>query len=264
MTGSPAPTRTRAAAGQIPAMRHPAMRHAAWAATLPLALGLAPLAAAEPLTDSFKRRLYFYAGSDMARDTSYGWAGVAWAPFARMDEEGLRLRFQGGGGRYRYETADVAGGWNGVSKTEAEGLIGWQTLRGPHALALYAGVAMIDNQLDMPDPANQDQGTRYGAKLVAEWFYRWDERRTLSAAISATTADSAATARFAAGWRMLDWLELGVETAATSDWPDRDVRLGGFLVVPVKGQELRAAGGWRWSSDETDGAYLTLSVYMPY
>lgn len=258
MIGTPAPTRTRVAAGV------PHLRRIVCAMALPCILTLGTEAGAEPLTDTFKRRLYFYGGSDIAHDSSYGWAGVAWAPFAHMDEEGLRLRFQGGGGRYRYETADVAGGWNAASKTEAEALVGWQTLRGRHALALYGGFAMIDTQLDLPDPATQDQGTRYGIKLVAEWFYRVDERSTLSASISVTTADSAACARFAAGWRALDWLELGIETAATSDWPDRDARLGGFLVVPVNGQELRAAGGWRWSSDSDDGPYLTLSVYMPY
>ncbi|MBS9475789.1 cellulose biosynthesis protein BcsS [Ancylobacter radicis] len=230
-----------------------------------LTLGLDSAAlAGEPLTESVKRRLYFYSGVDLARDTSYGWAGLAWAPFARMDEEGLRLRAQGGGGRYRYETADVAGGWNGATKTEAEVLIGWQFLHGPHALALYAGLAMTDNRLDLPDPANRDQGTQYGGKLVAEWFYRWDERRTLSASISATTADGAACARLAAGWRAQDWLEIGIETAASTDWLTRDARIGGFILLPVKGQDLRAAGGWRWSSDEEAGAYLTLSVFMPY
>ena len=259
MTGSPAPTRARVVAGA----RAPLRRHGS-ACVLPLALAMVPSAQAEPLSESLKRRLYFFAGSDVAYDTSYGWAGAAWAPTARMDEEGLRLRFQAGGGRYRYATANVPGGWNGVSKSEAEGLIGWQSLKGPHALALYAGVAMIDNQLDLPDAANEDQGTRFGVKLVAEWFYRVDERRTLSASVSATTADSTASARFAAAWRALDWLELGVETAATADWPDRDARLGGFVMMPLNGQELRAAGGWRWSADSSDGPYLTLSVYMPY
>lgn len=257
MIGSPSPTRARSAGSTV------FLRLAALVIA-PVAVGAEAAWAGEALSEALKRRLYFYSGVDMARDTSYGWAGLAWAPFARMDEEGLRLRVQGGGGRYSYATVDVPGGWNSATKTEYEALAGWQFLRGPHALALYAGIAMIDNQLDMPDPANRDQGTQYGAKVVAEWFYRWDSTRTLTACLSATTADGALNGRVTAGWRVTDWMELGVESAASTDWLDEDARVGAFIMLPVSGQEMRAAGGWRWSSDEDSGAYLTLSVYAPY
>lgn len=213
---------------------------------------------------ALRRRLYFYTGLDIARDNGYGWGGMAWAPFAPMDQEGLRLRTQTGGGRYQYRTQAVPGGWNTGNKTDGEVLLGWQFLRGAHALALYGGVNVVDNRLDDPDPGNRDQGTQFGAKIVAEWFYRLDERWTLTAAISASTADGTVNGRATAGWQAVRWLNVGMETGVTTDWLDESARLGLFIACPLEGWELRAATGWRWSSDSDDSPYGTLSLYMPF
>lgn len=226
---------------------------------------LAPGAAAEENTEaSLRRRLYFYTGVDIARDNGYGWGGMAWAPFAAMDREGLRVRTQTGGGRYRYRTRAVPGGWNTGNKMDGEVLLGWQFLRGAHALALYGGVNVVDNRLDQPDPGNRDQGTQFGARFVAEWFYRLDEHWTLTAALSASTADGTYGGRATAGWRAVDWLDVGVETGATTDWLDESARVGLFIACPLDGRELRAAAGWRWSSDSDDSPYGTVSLFMPF
>lgn len=213
---------------------------------------------------SLKDRLYFYSGIDIARDNGYGWGGMAWAPFAPMDAEGLRVRTQTGGGRYEYHTQAVPGGSNIGNKLDGEILLGWQFLRGRHALALYGGVNVVDNRLDKPDPGNPDQGTQVGAKFVAEWFYRLDARWTLTAAIGASTADGTVSGRATAGWSAFDWLDVGVETGATTDWLDESARIGLFLACPFAGRELRAAAGWRWSSDSDDSLYGTLSIFMPF
>lgn len=243
----------------------------------PLALPFAqPLAAAllaalcpeagagEALAPIFEGRSYFFSGVDIASDSSYGWGGMAWAPFGPMDREGFRLRGQMGGGNYDYRTQAVPGGWNTGEKREGEVLAGWQFLRDGHALALYAGVNVVDNRLQYADPGNRDQGTQFGAKFVAEWFYRIDARRTLTAALSGSTADGTVNARASACWRAFDWLDLGVEAAATTDWLDESARVGGFLALPLERYEVRAASGWRWSSDSDDGAYGTLSIFMPF
>ncbi|MCJ8142986.1 hypothetical protein MKI84_08655 [Ancylobacter sp. A5.8] len=59
--------------------------------------GFAMPAVADELSDQTPpSHFYFYSGVDVARDTSYGWAGAAWAPFGPMDREGFRLRAQAG------------------------------------------------------------------------------------------------------------------------------------------------------------------------
>lgn len=258
-----------------PCRRRAAQRRAAsWPASLapllasPLLLCPDMLAAAgedDPsMLSGLRGHVYVYTGLDVARDNLYGWGGAAWAPFGAMDREGLRLRAQLGGGQYRYRTEDVPGGWNTVTKQEGELLLGWQWLRGPHALALYVGANVIDNVLAQPDPANPDQGVAFGAKAVAEWFYRYDENWTLTAALSGSTADGTGHARATIARRMNDWYELGLEAGASTDWLSEDARGGLFIATPLPGWQLRASGGWRWSSDSDDGPYGTLSLYVPY
>jgi len=226
---------------------------------------LGPAEAEEASPNPLKDRLYFYSGIDVARDNAYGWGGMAWAPFAPMDQEGLRVRTQTGGGRYEYRTQAVPGGWNIGNKMEGELLVGWQFICGKHALAIYGGVNVVDNRLDRPDPGNRDQGTQFGAKAVAEWFYRLDERWVLTAALGGSTADGTFTGRATAGWRAFDWLDIGAEIGATTDWLDESARIGLFIAAPLaNGRELRLAGGWRWSSDSDDSPYGTLSIFLPF
>ncbi|MCS0496008.1 cellulose biosynthesis protein BcsS [Ancylobacter sp. MQZ15Z-1] len=213
---------------------------------------------------AFTKRLYFYSGVDVARDNVYGWAGAAWSPRGLMDQEGLRVRLQGGGGQYKYRTDAVPGGWNTVSKTEGELLLGWQFLNGRQALAIYGGVNVTENLLDQPDPYNRDQGTAVGAKAVAEWYYRYDDDWTFTAALGGSTADETAFLRATAGRHVTSWFDLGAEAGASTDWLSQDARAGLFIATPLPGRQWRAAGGWRWSSDSDDGAYATLSLYSPF
>lgn len=218
----------------------------------------------EKRRDVLKDRLYFYSGIDVARDSYYGWAGTAWAPFSSMDREGFRIRLQGGGGGYRYETSAVAGGWNTGIKIEGEILAGWQFLNGPHALAMYVGANITENRLDQPDPSNRDQGTQAGLKATVEWFYQPDDNWTFTAAANASTADDTASARLTAARRITKHFELGTETAASTDWLEQTAGGGLFIATPLPGPQWRLAGGWRWSSDSRDGPYSTLSFYKPF
>lgn len=234
------------------------------------AIGVAPVAADEASEEGSKRRdpwadrIYFYAGVDAARDTSYAWAGAAWSPFGKMNEEGFRLRVQGGAGRYSYRTDDVPGGWNNASKMEGELLLGRQFLAGAHALALYGGIALRQDTLDHPDPSNRDQGDHVGLKVVAEWFFRPADDWVVTAAASGSTADETATVRASAGRKISDAIEIGGEAMGYTDWFSQDAGAGIYIANPLPGRQWRAAGGWRWSSDSPAGAYGTLSLYMPF
>ncbi|GAB4067530.1 hypothetical protein GCM10028812_21220 [Ancylobacter sonchi] len=240
----------------------------AWQLVFAVALagpGGAPAGAEEPARQNpLADRSYFYSGVDVARDTSYGWAGAAWSPFGAMDAEGFRLRAQGGGGRYSYRTDAVAGGWNNASKAEGELLAGWQFLAGGHALALYGGVNIRQDTLDQPDPSNRDQGSHVGVKGVVEWFHRPAPGWVASAAAGASTADDTASVRASLGRALSDKVELGTEATAYTDWFSNTAGAGIYIANPLPGRQWRLAGGWRWSSDSPDGAYGTLSFYTPF
>jgi len=246
-------------------MRAPRLTSARLLAAAPVFACLGDPAGAEDAASSrFKNRLYFYSGLDVASDNAYGWAGVAWAPFDLMDREGLRLRFQGGGGQYRYRTSSVAGGWNTVTKSDGELLAGWQFLRGPQALALYGGINVTSDLLAQPDPWNRDQGTHVGAKFLAEWYGRIGERLVATAAAGYSTADRTVTARATIAHRLDGDMEVGTEAATFADEESTEARAGLFLALPWEGRIFRFAGGWRWDDDSEDGPYGTISLFMRY
>lgn len=213
---------------------------------------------------AFRERSYAYGGVDVGPDTSYAWMGMAWAPMGTMNEEGLRLRLQGGSGRYSYATDAVPGGWNGATKYEGELLAGRQFLFGPQALALYAGVNLRTDVLDQPDPSNRDQGTHIGLKLVGEWFWRPATDWVVTAAAGGSTADETLSGRATAGRKFADWLEAGSEAMASADWFSSTAGAGLYVATPLPGRQWRASGGWRWSSDSAAGPYMTLSLFQPF
>ncbi|HEY9212100.1 MAG TPA: cellulose biosynthesis protein BcsS [Ancylobacter sp.] len=213
-------------------------------------------------------------GACPPKSTTTPAAATVWSPsidnaptakwIGPLHREGFRLRAQAGLGRYRYETSNAPGGWNTGNKLDGEILIGWQFLRGAHALAIYGGVNVTRNTLEQPDPSNRDQGTQAGAKIVVEWFYRLDDDWTLTAAAGASTADGTASLRATAGRRMHEWFDLGTEASTSTNWLSKDARFGLFIASPLPGRQLRAAGGWRWSDDSRSGPYGTLSLYAPF
>ncbi|HSI39820.1 MAG TPA: cellulose biosynthesis protein BcsS [Xanthobacteraceae bacterium] len=224
--------------------------------------------APEDTLDALTNRLYFYSGLDVARDSAYAWAGTAWAPFAPMDRDGFRLRVQGGGGRYRYRTDFVAGGWNMASTVDGELLAGWQFLSGGAALALYGGINVTSDLLDHPDPSNPDQGTHFGGKAVAELFLKPAAGWVATAAASFSTANLTTTLRgtLARQFGPVEpgQMELGVETSFYSDRLSQEARLGLFVAAPLLGRTFRLAGGLLWSDDSDSGLYGTLSLYVPF
>jgi len=209
-------------------------------------------------------RLYFYSGLDVGRDSAYGWAGTAWSPFGAMDAEGFRLRVQGGGGRYRYRTGFVPGGWNTATATDGEVLAGWQFLTGTTAFTFYGGVNVASDMLDHPDPSNPAQGTRFGGKVVGELFIRPAEGWTMTAAAGFSTTFNTATLRATLARRLFGEVDGGTEASYYRDSQSQEAKVGLFLSAPIRGRTFALSGGWRWSDDSDSGLYTMLTLFAPF
>ncbi|MFK8250925.1 cellulose biosynthesis protein BcsS [Ancylobacter terrae] len=209
-------------------------------------------------------RLYFYSGIDVGRDSAYGWAGTAWSPFGAMDKEGFRLRVQGGGGRYRYRTGFVPGGWNTGTGTDGEVLGGWQFQSGTTAFTLYGGINVASDILDHPDPSNPAQGTQAGGKIVGEWFMRPAEGWVLTASASYATVFETATARATVARRLFAEVDAGAEAAYYRDSQSQEAKFGLFVATPIAGRTFTLSSGWRWSDDSDPGLYGMLTLFAPF
>jgi hypothetical protein len=215
-------------------------------------------------SDRLRDRVYFFAGLDVARDSAFGWAGVAGAPFGRLDEDGVRLRLMGGAGRYRYRTASVAGGINEGTVSAAELLLGFRRAKGGVSATAYVGPHMENQRLAAPDPANAAAGTAVGVKAALEIYARLDPLWVMNASASASTVHGAYHARAALARETAYGLSTGFEAALLGDVRYVEPRAGLFASVACSRSVFTLAAGLLDNSDKGGGAYATISLYVPY
>jgi len=213
--------------------------------------------------DTLARRLFFFGGIDVARDSAFGWSGVVTAPFARLDEDGTRIRVFAGSGRYRYSTGAVVAGQNTGTIHTGEILLGRRIAFDSTVLVAYLGAHVEHHALRAPDPTNPVAGTRAGFKALLEIHSRpWPAFiATASASASTVNRSYALRATFA---REVGLFQLGVESAAFGDARYSEARAGLLARMPLMHVEVTLAGGILSNSDKGNGFYSTLSLYAPF
>jgi hypothetical protein len=207
------------------------------------------------------RRLYFFGGVDLARDSAFAWSGIVAAPFATLDEDGTRVRIFAGSGAYRYRTA--AAGENTGTKYAGEILLGRRIAFDATTLVAYLGAHVEHHALRAPDPSNPVAGTRAGVKALVELYTRpWPAFvATASASASTVYRSYAFRTTFA---RDLRFFQLGIEGSAFGDARSAEARAGLLARVPLTRMELTLAGGILSNSDKGRGIYSTLLLYAPF
>jgi hypothetical protein len=217
-----------------------------------------------PPFDWLTRRLFFFAGADIARDTAFGWSGIVVAPFAHLDEDGTRIRIFGGHGRYRYDTGAVPGGINTGLITSGELLIGRRIAFDAVTLVAYAGAHVEHHALQAPDPANPVAGTSAGLKALLEVHWRALHNFVATASLSASTVNRSYTARASLVHEFQPAFQLGGEAAAFGDARYAEQRAGVLIRTKLTSAELTLAAGLLSNSNKGSGAYTTLTLYAPF
>ena len=213
--------------------------------------------------DPVKNRIFFFSGLDVARDSAFGWAGVAAAPFAGLEEDGLRVRISGGAGRYRYRTPATSSGLNEASVAAGELLAGFHRSFANGAITVYVGPHVEEQRLADPDAGNAAAGTAFGLKAAIEAYARLDPVWLVNASASASTVHRAYHVR-AALLRELAPFAIGIEGAVYGDVRYVEPRAGIYASTTYGRSVLTLAGGALSNSDKGRGIYATLSLYAPY
>lgn len=138
------------------------------------------------------RKADFFGGIDAAKATTFAWMGVTWSPMGLLAEDGWRVRFMGGAGRYSYQTNVAPGGVNDANAFTAELLGGYRkTFTGILGQTVYvgafAGVQYEDQLLVYDDPSNPAQGSEAGIKGSIEIYSRIWERYIATAFATLST-----------------------------------------------------------------------------
>jgi hypothetical protein len=200
------------------------------------------------------------AGADVAPAVWLIYSSTTLAPLAdTIHADGLRLRFSGGYGAYRYSAVRPLATPCGVppfdpcAETErrfeattsfAEGLVGYQWKTGDLTTKLFGGVVTIDHNFAEPDPFNVVTGRETGPKAVAEFWLDIGQSAWTSMDLSYTTAHETGAARWRAGWRAMPGLSIGPEVRYDRNADDDAARAGMFATVGWTGGELSAAAGF--------------------
>ena len=214
--------------------------------------------------DQAGERIYFFTGLHIARDSAFGWAGIAGAPFGLLDEDGVRLRLAGGTGRYRYRTSAVPGGINEGNVASGEILLGFHRSLGNGSVTAYLGAHMEEQRLTAADPGNASAGTALGAKATLEFFRRLDPLWVASASASASTVHRTYQARATLAREFAYGLAAGVEAAVLGDARYVEPRAGLSGSMTYGRGVLTIAAGLLFSTDKGGGGYATLSLHAPY
>jgi Cellulose biosynthesis protein BcsS len=238
---------------------------------------LALLASSPALRATEARHKEVWAGADAASNVWLVYSGTTLAPFGDIHEDGLRLRFVGAYGHYRYEsttdTLDLTEYTTRVSSGDA--LIGYLWRLDPLILKAFVGAAFSDHQIRPIDRNNQVQGPELGIKLVAELWYNLGDYGFASLDIAWSQAHETRSARARIGYRVSPHVSVGPEAGLNLDRqadfkiyqesldyrsePIDYGRIGAFARYEWYGGEVSAAAGVIGDFRNEKSAYGTLN-----
>jgi hypothetical protein len=211
-----------------------------------------------------KNRIFFFAGGDIARDSSFGWAGIVGAPTGLLDEDGWRFRIMGGGGRYRYRTSAVATGDNEGTVSSGEFMLGYRATFGASVATVFLGAHVESQRLKSPDPGHRTQGAEAGAKIALELYRRFAPSLFGTASASASTVHAAYSLRGALALEHPSGAATGFEVAMNGDERYQEPRAGLFVQATYGRTTVSLAGGYLSNSDKGSGAYGTVALNATY
>lgn len=187
-----------------------------------------------------------------AQAYSHAWSlysGVTAAPFAGLDQDGLRLRAVGGYGAYQYAGRRAAGVSSRIvafdgQTTFADLLAGYHKQLGPVTLKGFAGLTTTEHRISPDDPETAIRGGGIGAKLALETWWTISEQAWSSIDVSWGSLHDSYAGRGRLGWRLLPALSVGLEAGAAGNLECDIARVGGFLRYEWAAGEVSASGGW--------------------
>jgi len=207
-----------------------------------------------------------------AEASSHSWSlysGLTYSPFASIRADGLRLRAVAGYGRYDYATHR----WTGTglvpqsvagTTTFADGLLGYQWSTGPVTIKAFAGVATEGHTLTPEDPYSSLQGVATGARVLVEGWVDWTPQFWSSADLSWSSLRDSQSLRLRSGYRVLQWMTVGIEAGYAETETFNEGRGGLFVRGDWIGAEISASAGLAGSRDGDHSPYGTVNWLLRY
>jgi hypothetical protein len=193
-------------------------------------------------------RFELWAGAQAFKHAWSLYTGASVAPFAGIQQDGVRLRVVGGFGGYSYSGPRALGvGSHVVKFTGAAAftdvLVGYHKQLGPLTVKVFAGLAAADHEIRPDDPETAIRGPGLGGKVAFEGWWSISDRAWTSVDVSWGSLYHSYAARGRLGWRFLPALSAGLETGAAGNQECDIIRAGGFLRYEWASGEVSVSGG---------------------
>ncbi len=189
-----------------------------------------------------------WAGAQAFKRAWSLYSGTTVAPFAGIQEDGLRLRVVGGYGAYSYAGPRAVGvtsqtfNFKGTA-TFTDALVGYQKQLGPLTVKAFAGLTAAQYRLEPDDPETTVRGPGIGGKAALETWWNISDRAWSSVDVSWGSLHDSYAARARLGWRFLPAFSAGLEAGGAGNREGGSIQLGGFLRYAWESGELSASGG---------------------
>lgn len=251
-------------------------------------------------TSHLKDWVQNFNGADAGANYTSGYSGLIIGLGGPLSQEGWRLRLSGNLSQYHYDSHkifELRSGTNGDDfrvtyageQMAADAMLGYQWNPAPFWLKLYAGVnyshidtsmlrlERVDNGKFDPDDyeipnrdlGNPSQGTKIGARILAEAWLPFGDSMWGSFSASGSTANREYSASGMLGMRLPQIFEkmpvmtLGPELAIFSSSDYNTLRGGGFARFEKNGYQFTISGGLSEEEDKT-GAYVTAGIFHQF
>ena len=204
--------------------------------------------------------LYFFGGVDIAHNSNISWFGATTAPSNTLDEDGMRVRLLGGFGHYRYRAQALIGGENVGKFSTGELQIGKRLSFDPIMISAYGGLEIKNYGLDLPDPDNPANGTKYGAKGTLEIYARLNPNWFVTGYGNISSVYNNYSARVSINHELARYFTLGIEGGTAGDNRSNEMRAGVVGGMAFGKTIFALAGGLLHASDSGKSLSSHLTV----
>ena len=215
-------------------------------------------------------RIEVFTGFEATDNAESGYLGFGYAFRNGLYESGWRLRAVTSLGRYDYSGSVFGNARQGDIEFDGDSLfgsalLGYQLRAGSLFVKLFAGVEAEDHEIQPRDPQNSVQGSKLGARFVAESWYELSPRWVFSLDAAYGTAFEEYWSLARMGYRLRPRLTIGLEGGALGNQEYDAGRAGGFGRIDIRDLQVTLSGGFtgNYLEDEPSG-YISLGVYRPF
>ena len=187
------------------------------------------------------------------------------APFAPMNETGIRMRIGGLAGSYKY--ISTAPGVGSVTGRETSGSLlgGYEWVMPGTTVSVFAGLEAQNRTLSKADPNNKVVGTSFGLKTALDFYSNPTPYTMVSGNFTFATNNSAYYARIKAGMAVTGQVFVGPEILFLGDSFYGQWRFGAHLTgIKMGALQFGVSGGYVRDQKNGGGGYGILDAQIRF